>query len=237
MKMIANIPVVSPDWEDMPWVMAFTTISYDGDTVFDFRSSTQNENRRILREALPAHDLVWLKINHSAIVLRAPDQKSPPADAAIISKKQTAAAITTADCLPVVMADGHTRSVALIHAGWRGIAGGIIENCISMFDPESYNDLRVWIGPSVRGDYEIGLDVREILLGGDNVTEKAFTQIGGSKYLADLSFIVKNKMMFFGIGERNIEIFPESTIASSRFFSVRREGADTGRIATVAALV
>jgi len=237
MKKIANIPVVAPDWDDMPWIAAFTTVAYDGDIVYSFRGAPENRSRKILREALPVREFSWLSLDHTTIVSRAPDHIESPSDAAIISEKQTAVAITTADCLPIVLADGRSRCAALIHAGWRGIAGGIIENCINMLNLESYRDTRVWIGPSVRGDYEIGMDVKEDLLAGGNVTEQAFVQINESKCFADLCRIVINKMVYFGIEENNISIFPESTIESRRFFSVRREGADTGRMATVVAIV
>jgi len=237
MKMIANIPVVSPNWEDMPWVLTFTTAVNDGDPVFDFRNFSQNENCKILQNALPVKELAWLNIQHSAVVSRKPKYEESPADAAIISEKQTAVAITTADCLPIVLADVHSHTIALIHAGWRGIANGIIENCINMLDQKTLNDLRVWIGPSVRDDYIIGLDVKEQLLGSENVTEQSFVQIDENKCFADLCSIAKCKMMFFGIDKNNIETFPESTIQCERFFSVRRDGADTGRMATVAALL
>ena len=237
MKMIANIPVVSPDWRDMPWVMAFTTVAKDGDTVFDFSSSARNGYRKILKRALPVDELFWLKMDHSAIVSKAPDRDRPPFDAVIITKKQTAAAITTADCLPIIITDKRTCCVALIHAGWRGIADGIIENCIEMLDFKSFYSVRAWIGPSVRDDYEIGPDVKEKILAGGNVSEQAFTPGNGDKYFADLCFIAQSKMKFCGILEENIEVYPGSTIGDKRFFSVRREGAGAGRMATVAAIV
>lgn len=183
------------------------------------------ENRRLLRETLP-DDPCWLKQVHGNRVIHLDDwHDGAVADAAWTDRPGQVAAVLTADCLPLLVADRAGTCVAAIHAGWRGLAAGVIGECIGTL-PARPEALAAWIGPRIcREHYEVGEDVRRAFPG----AEHAFTANREGHWLADLAAIAGKQLRDAGVGA-----FRDSRVCTaegSRYFSYRRDHL-TGRMAT-----
>jgi YfiH family protein len=165
--------------------------------------------------------------------------ESPVADAAIITQAGRAVAFTTADCLPIVCVDTRQHLVAAIHAGWRSLAAGIVEKvleCLIDRYEASPEALRAWIGPAIAGeDYEVGSEVRDALLARPAITEAHFAPSPGNPahFLADLPAAATAILVSLGLSASAIERCPVSTKTDPLLHSVRRDGAQAGRMATV----
>jgi len=191
------------------------------------------ENRRILvREAgLPAEPS-WLAQVHGVAVVDL-DQAGPhaDADAALTRHTGNVCAILTADCLPIVFAADTGDTVAAAHAGWRGLAAGVIGATVAAMavQPER---LIAWLGPAIGpSHFEVGGEVREAFLSGDSGAGDAFKANAGGKFMADLGMLARRQLKDLGVNR--IYGGGECTYArSDRYFSHRRDGV-TGRQATL----
>src|SRR6056297_2704632 len=184
------------------------------------------ENRRTLRRALP-DEPGWLKQVHGDRVIHLDDwHEGVAADAAWTDRPGQVAAVLTADCLPILVADRAGTCVAAIHAGWRGLAAGVIGQCIRAL-PAPPENLVAWLGPRIcQAHYEVGEDVRGAYAGAAD----AFEPSREGHWLADLPAIAEMQLDAAGVGE-----FHDScacTAEGSRFFSYRRDQ-ETGRMAAV----
>jgi purine-nucleoside/S-methyl-5'-thioadenosine phosphorylase / adenosine deaminase len=150
-------------------------------------------------------------------------------DALVTKHPQLAIAILTADCLPVALADPRQGLVAVVHAGWRGIAGGIIERVLRLFDDPS--SVMAAIGPGIGPDhYEVGEDVAAAVSGGAG--GGAAVRRDGARLLLDLAATADRALRASGV--RTIETSGLCTACEEeRFFSYRRDGI-TGRQALIA---
>lgn len=160
----------------------------------------------------------------------------PVADAAVTTQPGRVLAIMTADCLPVVIAGADGKSVAVAHAGWRGLAAGVLEATLEALRARTAvgTPWRAWIGPAISQRYfEVGEDVRAAFCNTDPQASQFFTErIAGHKWLADLPGLARHRLYRAGVA--NIELSGECTYARhDQYFSYRRDG-QTGRIATVA---
>lgn len=182
------------------------------------------DNRRILRQALPA-DPCWLKQVHGNRVIHLDDwQEGTAADAAWTDRPGQVAVVLTADCLPLLVADREGSCVAAIHAGWRGLAAGVIAECIGVLSvpPER---LVAWIGPRIcREHYEVGEEVRSAFPD----AAAAFSPNREGHWLADLPAIAGGQLRAAGVGYFNDS--SACTAEGNRFFSYRRDHC-TGRMA------
>ena len=195
------------------------------------------ENRRLLHEAfgLPCEP-VWLQQVHGTRVLRfdahplegAPE---PEADAAVTGTDCLVLAILTADCLPVLFCDEAGTEVGAAHAGWRGLAGGVLEATVAEMqsDPE---DINVWLGPAAGpASYEVGEEVRAAFVAGDRGADKCFVATRPGHWLVDLPGLARRRLKKVGV--RQVFGGAEDTIADpGRFYSHRRD-ARTGRMASL----
>jgi hypothetical protein len=154
-----------------------------------------------------------------------------PADAAFTRQPGRVCAILTADCLPIVLAADSGDLVAAAHAGWRGLAGGVIEATVRALGvaPER---LLAWLGPAIGPrHFEVGAEVREALLQGDSGAQDAFLPNSRGRFMADLAALARRRLEALGVGR--IYGGGRCTHADSeRFFSHRRDGT-TGRQATL----
>jgi YfiH family protein len=153
------------------------------------------------------------------------------ADAAITHRPGRVCAILTADCLPVLIASESGAGVAAAHAGWRGLAAGVIEATVrALALPPS--SLLAWLGPGIgRAHFEIGAEVREALLRTDPEAQAAFEQNARGRYMADLAALARRRLERLGIariygGDACTYAAPED------YFSHRRDGR-TGRQASL----
>jgi polyphenol oxidase len=191
------------------------------------------ENRRRLRIAaeLPAEPC-WLAQVHGIRVADLDAAGSAAeADGAHTRQPGRVCAILTADCLPVLFAAESGEAVAAAHAGWRGLAGGVIEATVRALalDPRV---LLAWLGPAIGPrHFEVGPEVRDELLRGDSGAEAAFAVNARGRLMADLEVLARRRLAHLGI-ERIYGGGECTRSHPDRYFSHRRDGR-TGRQATL----
>jgi YfiH family protein len=185
-------------------------------------------NRARLRNYLPA-DPQWLRQVHGIKVLPHPGTVSEPleGDALVAHSPAQVCAVLTADCLPVVFCNRSGNRVAVAHAGWRGLAGGILQATARAFEDKPEN-LIAWLGPAIGPlRYEVGDDVRMAF--GQLFTGCFARQ--GDRWLLDLYAAARQALIQVGI--RSISGGGFCTyLESEKFFSYRRDGV-SGRMATL----
>ncbi|HXZ53991.1 MAG TPA: peptidoglycan editing factor PgeF [Burkholderiales bacterium] len=187
-------------------------------------------NRAILRACLPAEP-AWMRQVHGTAVVdpeRAPS--GAEADAAVTRAPGVVCAVTTADCLPVFLSDRSGSVVGIAHAGWRGLAAGVIESAVrAMSAPPG--DLIAYIGPGIGARrYEVGEEVREAFVANDPAAAAAFAPSREGRYLADLYALARGRLTAAGVGATYGGGY--CTASEERFFSFRRDR-PTGRMASL----
>ncbi len=193
-------------------------------------------NREILRKTLnlPAKP-VWLNQCHgNQVYIADADYEGlcPQADAIITHQANTVCVVLTADCLPILITNTKGTVVSAIHAGWRGLAKGIIQQVITHLQ-ENSNDLLVWLGPAIGPEvFEVSEEMRTIFFELNEANEAAFTPMGNKKWLANLYQLAKIQLQNSGI--KSIYGGEHCTYNNPEFFySYRRDQGITGRIATL----
>jgi YfiH family protein len=199
-------------------------------------------NRALLRERLPCKP-VWISQVHGVGVVNA-DQVAdqPPScdqlpigDASIATRHGVACAILTADCLPVLLADVNGHVVGAAHAGWRGLAAGVLANTVAAMRAAGAGEITAWLGPAIGpGAFEVGEDVRaafEAALPGEAAA--AFRPHHGNpgKYLADMGLLARRLLEKEGVTRVHGGTCCTASEAE-RFYSYRRDGV-TGRQASL----
>ena len=189
------------------------------------------ENRRILRDRfdLPSEP-AWINQTHSSIFIDASLTNTIiEADASYTSRAGVVCAIMTADCLPVFVSKKNGTMVGIAHAGWRGLISGVIENLISAFNSDGEN-LVVHLGPAISKDsFEVGDEVMRLFLAKNINFERSFTIKNKSNYL-DLYDAAK--VILEGLKIKSISGGDRCTFQESHdFFSYRRDGVNSGRMA------
>lgn len=191
-------------------------------------------NRQRLRDALhlPAEPC-WLNQVHGAAVIEAAAWSTPPAaDACIARAPGLVCAVMTADCLPVLFCSRAGDRVAAAHAGWRGLAGGVLESTVSSLGLPG-SELLAWLGPAIGPDaFEVGDEVRIAFTSRDAAATQAFRPSHRSgHWLADLYLLARQDLARLGVTAMyggGMCTFSDE----ARFFSFRREGR-TGRMASL----
>lgn len=203
------------------------------------------ENRRRFAAALGARP-VWLKLEHGVTVLRLtrelPDVPGLAADAAWTDEPSLACTVGAADCLPVLLAVRDGRAVAAAHAGWRGLAAGVIEATVQALARgagAAPAELQVWLGPCIGPRrFEVGADVLQAFAPAPGSAEAACfvprestqTHVDGrARWLADLQQLARLRLQAAGVQSISAERACTHEDAA-RFFSYRRSGV-TGRMA------
>lgn len=192
------------------------------------------QNRDLLRAALPAEP-AWLEQVHGTGIVDAAGLAAvPKADASFATIGNTVCAIMTADCLPVLLSDRLGRVVAAAHAGWRSLSAGILEKTVIRMRAAGADEITVWLGPAIGPKYfEVGDDVRQIFCAHDPHASNAFKPIAGQngKYLADIYALARDRLRAAdvqGIYGGGFCTFDDA----HRFYSYRRSKV-TGRMASL----
>ena len=201
-----------------------------GDAIENVRS-----NRARLRAVLP-NEPCWLQQVHGATVVRADAASAPAtADAAISLQPGCVCAVSIADCLPVLFADRGGRAVGAAHAGWRGLAAGVIQNTAremrAMLGDDGA-DLVAYLGPAIGpAHFEVGAEVLAAM--GEQLPQAvlAFAPASKGKYLADLFALARQALALVGI-ERIFGGGDCTFSDATRFYSYRRDRV-TGRHAAL----
>jgi YfiH family protein len=190
-------------------------------------------NREHLRQTLrlPAAP-AWLRQVHGVQVVDASRLTTPvAADAAYALVPGVICAVLTADCLPVLLCDRGGHAVAAAHAGWRGLAAGVIEQTIAAM-PLPCAKLIAWLGPAIGPQtYVVGEEVRQTFLNYDPATATAFRRAAGGGWHADLYQLARQRLRSQGVAEIHGGEFCTSQ-DPVRFYSYRRDGV-TGRMASL----
>ncbi|MFT4249215.1 MAG: peptidoglycan editing factor PgeF [Pseudomonas sp.] len=250
-------PLLRANWPAVPGVQAFTTLRHgaggsqapfdhfnlgnrsaaDGD---DPAQVQRNRDELALLAGLPSPPH-WLRQVHGTGVLRfdAPPlardiEAEPVADAAVTSVPGVVLAILTADCLPVVFAAADGSEVGAAHAGWRGLADGVLERTVEAMHaaPER---LQAWLGPAAGTQaYEIGEEVFHAFVDADPGAQAAFAATRPGHWTVDLYALARRRLLAAGLPAGAVHGGGLCTICDSqRFFSHRRDRR-SGRMATLA---
>lgn len=233
---------LSPDWPAPANVRAVQTLRgggcspapWDslnlGDHVGDAPANVA-ANRAALRALLPAEPC-WLTQVHGRVVVDAAAAAAgAEADAAFSRQPGKVCVVMTADCLPVLLCDRAGTVVAAAHAGWRGLADGVLEATIAAMGAAP-GELMAWLGPAIGPDnFEVGDEVRAAFVAQDPAAAAAFAPGRPGKWLADLYRLARRRLQAAGVAA--VHGGGHCTVAErERFFSYRRDGA-TGRMATL----
>lgn len=195
---------------------------------------TANRQRLIELADLP-NPPHWLQQVHSVAVHRVQSRQPaaipPQADAAVTDVPGTVLAILTADCLPVLFAVKDGSEIAAAHAGWRGLAAGVLEATVAAMRSTPEN-LLAWLGPAAGpAHYEIGEEVRNAFVGTDPGAAACFTATRSGHYLIDLYALARRRLATAGVTA--VSGGNLCTISDAeRFYSYRRDGR-TGRMASL----
>ncbi|MEL5848995.1 MAG: peptidoglycan editing factor PgeF [Candidatus Igneacidithiobacillus chanchocoensis] len=204
-----------------------------GDHVGDQPAAVATNRQRLAAAlALPAEPL-WLRQVHGArIVNWDSDLEVPPAaDGSVARTAGAVLAVLTADCLPVLACSQDGQVIAALHAGWRGLAGGILEAGIAAMQVEPAQIL-VYLGPAIGpAAFEVGPEVRECFVAQDVGAREAFRPGVGDRYWADIYALARLRLQRLGVGA--VHGGEHCTVTEAgRFFSYRRDGC-TGRMASL----
>lgn len=237
-----------PDWPAPDAVLAVATTRAGGVSTGPYASmnlgahvgddaGAVRDNRRVLRRELGlAAEPRWLSQVHGNTVVDAGivGAGTPEADASVSRARGTACAVLTADCLPVLFAACDGSAVGAAHAGWRGLAAGVIESTVAALQRPP-DQLLAWLGPAIsQAAFEVGLEVRDAFTAVDPAAEEHFEANSRGRLQADLYGLARQRLRAAGVhavyggGWCTFE-------DQRRFFSYRRDRA-CGRMASVVAL-
>ena len=208
--------------------------------------ATVQKNRDALKAVLP-NEPIWLNQVHGTQVIDADVSKeskdvyidSPSADASVTTTPGRVLAIMTADCLPVLLASSDGKVVGAAHAGWRGLAAGVIEQTVALMrskqshqgqnQSEPQSEILAYLGPAIGPHaFEVGSEVRDIFMAKNSASATCFEQLQEKgKYLADIYGLACLRLNALGI--ERIGGGGECTLQNPDYFSYRRDQ-QTGRM-------
>ena len=235
---------IVPDWPAHPRVHALTTTRSGGVSVAPYdsmnpaahvgdSSTAVQANRARLADQLelPAAPLWLQQVHGTRVVDAAAAGALPEADGAWCERPNVVCAVLTADCLPLLLSDRDGRCVAALHAGWRGLAAGVIEHAVAAL-PVAADTLLAWLGPAIGpAAYVVGDEVRSSFLAVDAQAAEAFSAHRDGGWHADLYRLARQRLAACGVdavyGGTHCTF-----LEAERFFSFRRDGV-TGRMATL----
>lgn len=241
-----GIQVLTPDWPAPVRVRAAFTLRHGGVSCAPYESlnvgahvgdvaAAVAENRRRMRTQLRLpEEPAWIEQVHGNEVLNLDEAKpsaSAVADAALTRRAGRVCAVQVADCLPVLFTDRDGSSIAAAHAGWRGLAAGVLEATVRKLaiEPES---LICWLGPAIGPcHFEVGQEVRGAFIVHDPAAASAFAPNTRGRWQCDLAGLARQRLALLGV----TAVFGANacTYCDARsFFSYRRDGR-CGRMAAL----
>jgi polyphenol oxidase len=246
---------IVPDWPAPPGVRAvFTTregglsvAPFDsfnlGDHVRDEPLAVAGNRERLAAFTAPARPVFLRQVHGTRVVRLAPDTPDgTEADGCVVQGPGLAATIMVADCLPVLFAHASGTVVAAAHAGWRGLASGVIEATVTALrEAAGEGEIMAWLGPCIGPRaFEVGAEVCEAFVAIESAAAAHFWPLGKGKFLADLPALARRRLAATGITDvhGNDGSAAWCTVTQRlRFFSHRRDAlilGSTGRMAACA---
>lgn len=249
--------LVWPDWPDLPPTVGALATSRDGGVSLGPYDDGKGggglnlgmhcgddpqavrTNRERLQAWLPGRP-AWIAQVHGAAVVDActvgPDQPVRTGDASIAALPGVVCAILTADCLPVLFADLDGKVVGAAHAGWRGLAGGVLGETVRAMRAAGAGEITAWMGPAIGPEaFEVGADVRDAFAAAmpGAATLAAFKPKSDQpvKFLADMCTLARLMLARDGVTRVHGGGMCTAT-APQRFYSYRRDHV-TGRQASL----
>lgn len=235
--------MIEPDWPAPPGVRALSTERMGGVSIGPYRSlnlachvgdepGAVAANRDALVRSLSlAAQPCWLEQVHGPHVLDLDTEPPGRADGAVTSTLGRVCVVLTADCVPVLLASRNGTRVGAAHAGWRGLAAGVLPAAVARIG-KSPAQVQAWLGPAIGPtSYEVDAHVRDAFVGSDPGTDACFAPTRPGHWHADLYRLARASLAQAGVEAvygGNFCTFAES----ERFFSHRRE-APCGRMATL----
>jgi len=234
--------MIAPDWPAPPRVKSGMTTREGGVSAAPWSSLNLGghvgddpvhvaANRARLRQQLPAEP-AWLKQVHSSRVVELERDPNREADAALTRQAGPVCAVLTADCLPVLFCDRAGTVVAAAHAGWRGLAGGVLEAAVAAMQVPP-GEVLAWMGAAIGPQaFEVGDEVREAFASQHSEASAAFVpQPTPGKWLADIYHLARIRLEHAGV--QAIYGGGRCTYQEAEtFYSYRRDGV-TGRMAAL----
>jgi YfiH family protein len=226
---------VVPDWNAPPRVRAFVTTRHGGVSTGAYASMNLGtrsgddpvhvaRNRRIVHDLLPSTPR-WMAQVHGTNVADLDlmsDTEVAAADAAVLGERGPVGVVLTADCMPLFLCDLGGKRAGVAHAGWRGMAAGVIENAVHALGVAPA-EVIAWMGPTIGpAAFEVGPEVREAFLASGPEAQAAFTPRAPGKYLADLYALARQRLERAGVARISGGGFCTYR-DTDRFFSYRRE--------------
>jgi len=226
---------IIPDWNAPLHVKAFVTTRHGGVSTGAYASMNLGtrsgddpthvaRNRRIVRDLLPSTPR-WMAQTHGGAVAdldRMGAAQVAEADAAVLGSRGPVGVVLTADCMPLFICDTGGKKAGVIHAGWRGMSGGVIENAVRALGATPA-EVIAWMGPTIGPTaFEVGPEVREAFLASDPEAHSAFEPRTAGKYMADLYALARRRLARAGVAK----VFGGGFCTfrdQERFFSYRRE--------------
>lgn len=200
-----------------------------GDHVNDEPAAVAH-NRALLAKQLNCQP-TWLEQIHGTQVVSATVSRRCTADASITQQQGVACCVMTADCLPVLFCNQQGSQVAAAHAGWRGLAAGMLEQTITQFVSPAH-EIMAWLGPAIsQAAFEVGDEVRAVFVQNHPQAANAFIpSINQNKWMADLYALARIRLAACGVTQ--VYGGGECTYADERFYSYRKNSI-TGRFASL----
>jgi YfiH family protein len=242
---VTGLGLIMPDWSAPPGVLAVSTTRLGGisegiyqslnlgDHVGDRPDAVAENRRRLVAACDLTGEPAWLRQVHGVSIVeldREPGGEAE-ADASLTRMPGPLCVVLTADCLPVLLACRRGTVVAAVHAGWRGLADGVLQAAVAAMDvpPEQ---LVAWLGPAIgQAAFEVGPEVRERFVARDSGTAGCFLPGDGDRWQADLPGLATRVLSAQGVGS----VYGGDTCTHAdpqRFFSHRRDGR-CGRMASM----
>ncbi|WP_194437599.1 peptidoglycan editing factor PgeF [Vibrio fluminensis] len=235
--------LIIPNWKVPKQVKAISTTRLGGHSAAPYQGLNLGshvgdelamvlENRQVLVElaGMPSAP-IWLNQTHSTRVevVDKPTSSTLDADGLFTDQRGVVCSAMTADCLPVLLTNTQGTQVAAVHAGWRGLAHGIVENAVEMFEGE----VIAWLGPAIGPSaFEVGDDVLQAFCDFDSQASRAFKPTGTvGKWWANMDQIATQRLNKLGVSQ----VYASGMCTYSdpeQFYSYRRDGV-TGRQASL----
>ena len=235
------IEFIKPDWPAPTHIRALATTRKGGVSESPFDSLNLGlhveddrarvmANRELVNNNAGHPPVQWLNQVHGNKVVKYSDSLvSLEADAILTDKSAATCAVMTADCLPVLFTNSDGSWIAAAHAGWRGLAAGILANTVKRYSQSK--PLMAWIGPAISQRYfEVGVEVKQTFIDLDDGNRRYFIQNNRGRWQADLAGLAKKQLEYFGV---DVYLSQLCTFKDKRrFYSFRRDG-QTGRMASM----